>query len=122
MPFIEPREMDSGQPYPGWHGRTWQSETMTFVEYAVDAGAEIPPHDHPQEEVWLVIAGELQISIAGEARTVGAAGVAIVPAGATHSVRAVTEARAVITYHPARPGFTMRRRAARAARMEQSTS
>jgi quercetin dioxygenase-like cupin family protein len=55
-----------------------------------DAGP--PPHVHPWEEVYVVLAGELEVSIEGNAQVLKAGGVAHVPAGVKHAYRNVSEA------------------------------
>ena len=39
--------------------------------YTVDAGAWIHEHSHPNDEVWNVIDGRLEITIAGESKSSG---------------------------------------------------
>jgi quercetin dioxygenase-like cupin family protein len=52
-------ELPSRERLPGWHGRHFDSESMTFGRWEFEAGASIHEHRHPQEEVWLPIEGEL---------------------------------------------------------------
>jgi quercetin dioxygenase-like cupin family protein len=75
---------------------------MTFAHWDFDAGSDIHAHDHPQEEVWQVIEGQLEVTIGGETRIAGPGMVAIVPGGVTHSVRALTDGRAIVTDWPLR--------------------
>jgi quercetin dioxygenase-like cupin family protein len=55
-----------------------------------DAGP--PPHSHAWEEVYVVLSGELEVTVDGEAHRVGAGDIAHVPAGVTHAYRNVTDA------------------------------
>jgi quercetin dioxygenase-like cupin family protein len=55
-----------------------------------DAGP--PPHSHPWEEIYVILAGELEVIIDGESRHLKPGGVAHVPAGVVHGYRNVTEA------------------------------
>lgn len=86
----------------GWRGRTFNSPSMTFVQYEFDAGASIHEHAHPQEEVWQILEGELEISIGGETRRAGAGSIGIVRPGVLHSVRALTNGIAIVTDFPRR--------------------
>jgi unsaturated pyranuronate lyase len=52
-----------------------------------------------------VIEGELEVTIDGEARIARAGLVAIVPGNARHSVKALTDGKAIIADYPARRGF-----------------
>ena len=102
MPFIDTRALRSEEPLPGWKGRFLHSENMTFAYYSVTAGASIHEHAHPNEEVWHVIEGELEITIAGETRGVGPNCVALVPPNTSHAVRARTDGRAIVVDYPLR--------------------
>jgi len=78
---------------------------MTFAHYDFVRGASIHEHFHPQEEVYEVIEGELEVTIDGMARIVKPGVVAIVPGGVPHSVKALTNGRAIIVDYPLRPEF-----------------
>jgi quercetin dioxygenase-like cupin family protein len=102
MPFIDTRELKAGEPLPGWLGRYFHSENMTFAYYSIRAGASIHEHSHPNEEVWHVIEGELEVTIGGQTRVAGPGSAAIVPANTPHSVRALTDGRAIVVDWPLR--------------------
>jgi len=105
MPIVDTSALPVVERKPGWHGRYFNSPSMTFGHYVFDAGATIHDHHHPQEEVWHVIEGELEITIAGTAQTAGPGFVAIVPRDTPHAVRALTGGRAIVVDHPVREGF-----------------
>lgn len=105
MPFLDVGNLRVTERLPGWHGRYFHSLNMTFAHYDFMRGASIHEHFHPQEEVYEVIEGELELSIDGVAEIIRPGRVAIVPAGVRHSVRALTDGRAIIVDSPARPEF-----------------
>ena len=105
MPFLDTNSLPVIERLPGWHGRYFHSQNMTFAHYDFVRGASIHEHFHPQEEVYEVIEGELELTIDGVAQTIRPGVVAIVPAGARHSVKALTDGRAIIVDHPVRPEF-----------------
>ena len=102
MPFIDPAQMKSGEPLPGWKGRFWRSDSMSFAHYDFTAGASIHEHHHPNEEVWTVIEGRLEVTIDGETQVAGPGSIGIVPSDALHSVRALSDGRAIVANHPIR--------------------
>src|SRR5215813_1471531 len=102
MPFIDTAELQVKEPLPGWKGRYFHSDNLTFGYYAVDPGARIHEHFHPNEEIWHVIEGELEVTIAGETRFAGPGSVAIIPANTPHSVKAVSAGRAIVVDYPRR--------------------
>lgn len=90
---------------PGWYGRCFHSANMTFVYYRIDAGAAIHAHRHPQEEVWHVIEGELEVTVDGQTLIASSRSAAIVPSNADHAVRALVASSAIVVDHPRREGF-----------------
>ena len=105
MPFIAVEHMRNGEPLPGGKGRFWRSENMSFARYTIAAGAAIHEHHHPHEEVWIVIDGELDVSIDGVTQVAGPGSVAVVPPDVAHSVRARTSGTAIVANHPVRHDF-----------------
>jgi unsaturated pyranuronate lyase len=100
--FIETNQLSVKEPREGWKGRFFHSPNMTFAYYTVSAGASIHEHSHPNDEVWNVIDGQLEITIAGETQVAGPGYAAIVPPDTAHSVRALTDARAIVVDYPQR--------------------
>jgi quercetin dioxygenase-like cupin family protein len=90
---------------PGWRGRYFHSSNMTFAHYEFSRDSSIHEHFHPQEEVYEVIDGKLELSIDGVTQVVQSGLVAIVPSNARHSVRALTDGRAIIVDYPVRHDF-----------------
>lgn len=101
--FIEIDDMIRGTPLPGWHGRFFHSENMTFAHWDVVAGAaDLHEHSHLQEEVWNIIEGEMVLVIGGQSRTLGAGAAAVVPPNVLHSARVTGACRVIVTDYPLR--------------------
>ena len=105
MPFVDTSSLKVVERLPGWHGRYFHSANMTFAHYDFTRGASIHEHSHAQEEVYEVIEGELEMTIEGATQIARSGMVAIVPSNARHSVKALTDGRAIIVDSPARPEF-----------------
>ncbi len=105
MPFVDTSRLKIIERLPGWFGRYFHSASMTFAHYDFKRGASIHEHFHPQEEVYEVLAGELEITIEGEPRVARPGLVAIVPSNARHSIKALTDGRAIIVDYPLRREF-----------------
>ncbi len=105
MPFVDVSSLHTIERLPGWHGRYFHSPSMTFAHYDFARGSSIHEHFHPQEEVYEVIEGELEVTIDGVSQIVRDGLVAIVPGGVRHSVKALTDGRAIIVDYPLRPEF-----------------
>src|SRR6202035_5714694 len=96
MPFVDTSSLRVTERLPGWHGRYFHSPSMTFAHYDFVRGSSIHEHSHPEEEVYEVIEGELEVTIDGVTQIAGAGVVAIVPSTVRHSVKALTDGRAII--------------------------
>ena len=102
MPFIDPREMETSERLPGWKGRFWRSDSMSFSHYDVATGCSIHEHSHPNEEVWVIIEGRFEVTIGGETEVAGPGAVAVVPPDIAHSVRVLDGGVAIVANHPIR--------------------
>jgi len=65
LPFIDTSALEVIERLPGWYGRYFHSSSMTFAHYDFKRGSSIHEHFHPQEEVYEVIEGELELTIDG---------------------------------------------------------
>lgn len=105
MPFVDVGELRVVERLPGWKGRYFHSDHMTFAHYEFLKGSSIHEHFHPEEEVYEVLEGELELTIDGERQIARPGVVAIVPANHRHFVRALSDGRLIVVDHPARPDF-----------------
>src|ERR1019366_6033249 len=96
MPFVDTSSLRGIERLPGWFGRYFHSPSMTFAHYDFKRGSSIHEHFHPQEEDWNVIEGELEVTIDGVANIARTGVAAIVPGNVRHSVKALTDGRAII--------------------------
>jgi len=102
MPFVDTASLAVVERLPGWQGRYFHSCSMTFAHYDFKQGSFIHEHFHPQEEVYEVIEGQLEVTIDGATQVARAGLVAIVPSNVPHSVKALTDGRAIIVDYPLR--------------------
>lgn len=79
---IEPMELVEGLQFWPVYG----AKSLTnFVRFAPNTIA--PPHMHAEEQVVLILEGELELEMNGKVRTMGLGDVAIVPSWVKHSAR-----------------------------------
>jgi quercetin dioxygenase-like cupin family protein len=100
MTFVDTNKLPVFERLPGWRGRYFDSPSMTFAHYELDAGASIHEHSHPEEEVWQVIEGELEITIGGVTRRASRGSAGIVPPNMPHSVKAISDGKAIVVDYP----------------------
>jgi quercetin dioxygenase-like cupin family protein len=102
MPLVDVSKLNVIERLPGWHGRYFHSASMTFAHYDFKRGSSIHEHSHLQEEVYEVVEGELEMTIDGTVEIARPGLIAIVPSNARHSVKALTDGRAIIVDYPLR--------------------
>ena len=102
MAFVDTKKLKVIERRPGWHGRFFDSPSMSFAHYEFEEGAWIHEHAHDQEEVWHVIEGELEVTIRGVTKRAGPGAAAIVPANAMHKITALTAGKAIVVDYPLR--------------------
>jgi quercetin dioxygenase-like cupin family protein len=105
MSFVDTSKLGVIERLPDWYGRYFHSPNMTFAHYDFVRGSAIHEHFHPQEEVYEVIEGELDLSIDGATQIARAGMVGIVPSNVRHSVKALTDGRVIIVDYPLRRDF-----------------
>jgi quercetin dioxygenase-like cupin family protein len=102
VPFVDTSEIEPKQPLPGWTGRYFNSQNMTFAYYEFTAGSSIHEHAHDTDEVWHVIEGKLEVTIGGTTQLAEPGTAGVVPPNVRHSVTAKTDGRAIVVDHPKR--------------------
>jgi quercetin dioxygenase-like cupin family protein len=102
MAFIDTSKLPIVERLPGWRGRYFDSPSMTFAHYEFDAGSSIHEHFHPQEEVYHIIEGELELAIGGVSRRLGPGVVGVVPSNIPHAVKAISSGKVIIVDYPKR--------------------
>ena len=102
MPFVDTSALDVKELLPGWKGRFFHSENMTFAYYEFTAGSSIHEHQHDSDEVWHVVEGTLEVTIGGDTKVAGPGYAGVVPPNVRHSVTAKTDGRAIVVDHPKR--------------------
>lgn len=98
-------EMPEREVFPGFHGRFVHSDGMTFAWWRIDAGAEVPEHAHPHEQVVNVLEGELALTVAGEEHVLHAGDVVAIPGGVRHAARALGASRVLDVFSPVREDY-----------------
>ena len=105
MGFVTLDALDAREPMPGFRGRFIHTDSVTIVHWAVESGATLPAHSHPHEQVSSLLEGEFEMTIDGRTRQMRRGSVAVVPAHAVHSGRALTDCRFIDVFHPVREDY-----------------
>jgi quercetin dioxygenase-like cupin family protein len=105
MPFVDLSELNEREVVPGFHGKFVHSENMTTSFWRIEAGAELPEHAHPQEQVSVVVEGKFVMTLDGEKRELENGKVAVIPANMKHSGVALTDCTILDVFYPVREDY-----------------
>ena len=105
MPFVSLASLEPRRPVAGFVGRFVHSEAVTVAYWDVEAGAALPEHTHPHEQVANVLSGRFELSVDGESRILDEGEVAVIPPGVPHGGRALTACRILDVFHPVRDDY-----------------
>ncbi len=100
---------------PGYFVRFVHTENMTLSFLQVRAGAKLPEHDHPHEQVSMVQEGEFELTVAGNPIRLKPGEVLVIPSGVRHSGRAITNCRLMDVFNPVREDYRALSEKAKAA-------
>lgn len=105
MPFVDLRDVEAREIISGYRAVFAHSDGMTVAFWTIEAGAALPEHSHPHEQISSVLEGQFEMTVAGETQILEAGMVAVIPSGVAHSARALTACRVVDAFHPAREEY-----------------
>jgi quercetin dioxygenase-like cupin family protein len=87
---------------PGFDARLIHTERMTLSYVHCEAGAELPEHSHPNEQVVNVLSGELELIVEGERHVLKRGLVFVLPPDMPHSGVARTQCEVLDIFCPPR--------------------
>lgn len=81
-------QIGADSPHAGITRRVLTTSKATVTEYRFDAGATFPIHHHPEEQITLVLAGDIAFSVDGDSHALSAGAWSVVPGDVPHGVTA----------------------------------
>ena len=105
MPFYTLDDMAAVQAGDGIHRRSVNLDHLMLTFFDLDAGAIIPPHEHPHEQISFVVRGALRFTLEGETRVLRAGEGATVPSNASHEAVALEDTVVVDGWSPVRDDY-----------------
>lgn len=90
---------------PGMHARFIHSSSMTFALWRMEAGAKLPRHSHPHEQVVHMRSGELELTVDGVATLMTAGDVLVIPPDVPHEGTALTNVEVLDAFSPVREDY-----------------
>ena len=71
-------------PFPGFTLRVFAGERLLTACIRMEPGAVVPRHQHHNEQLGVVLEGEIDLTIGDETRRVGPGGAWVIPGNAPH--------------------------------------
>lgn len=105
MSFLKLKDFEEKEPVPGYKVRFIHSDNMTFAYWNIDAGAALPEHSHPHEQVANVIEGKFEFNLDGDKRVIEPGDVVTIPSNVKHAGKAVTDCRLIDVFYPVREDY-----------------
>jgi len=89
----------------GIKGKFVHSDNMTIVYWNIDAGAVMPDHAHPHEQIVNVLEGEFDLIVEGQTHQAKPGFIAVVPSNVKHGGKAKTNVRILDVFYPVREDY-----------------
>lgn len=105
MQHVQLSDIQWKEPASGFKARFVHSANMTFAFWDIAAGATLPEHAHPHEQVTTIIEGKFELSVEGDIQTLEPGSVLVIPSHAFHSGSAVTNCRIIDVFYPIREDY-----------------
>ena len=105
MPFITLADSEEREMVPGFRARFVHADRMTCSYLTIAVGAELPEHAHPHEQISSIIRGGFEMTIDGETQTIEPGSVVVIPSGAKHRGRALTDCYILDVFSPVREDY-----------------
>lgn len=80
-------------------------ENTLLTEFTLEKGADLPLHDHPQEQTGYLVAGHLLLTIGDAEHDVLPGGSWSIPGGVGHKATALQDCVAIEVFSPVRADY-----------------
>lgn len=89
-------------PLEGIARQTVHGQNQTLVRYIYQPGSVFPIHQHPEEQITIVLSGSIDFTVDGRPLTLSAGESALIPANIPHGA-SVTGSEVVVTLNTMSP-------------------
>lgn len=105
MPFIRLADITKRDMVPGFSARFVHTGFMTMSYWDTKAGASLPEHSHPHEQVTTIIRGTFELTVEGETQTIEPGAVVVIPPHAKHRGTSITDCYILDVFYPIREDY-----------------
>lgn len=104
-PVIYLDSLEYFSPFEGLKSKLIHTETQTFSFWEIEKDAELPRHQHVNEQVSIVTKGTLELTIGDETFQMTSGMVAVIPPNTDHQAKAITDVEVTDVFYPIREDF-----------------
>ena len=90
---------------PGYRVHFIHTDNLTIAYWDIDAGAPLPDHKHPHEQIANVTKGEFELTVGDETKRLVPGDVAIISPNTPHSGKAITDCQIIDVFYPVREDY-----------------
>lgn len=105
MPFTTFSFLPGKTVFPGITGHYVHLNKLTCGEVTLVAGADVPTHQHPHDQVTYVLSGRFEFTVGQEKLVMEPGTCAVIPGGTPHSGKALTVCRVLDVFSPVREDY-----------------
>ena len=105
MTFQHLDQIKAKELAPGCSAKLIHTDNMTVAHWRLEAGAEIPEHAHPHEQVANMIEGQFEFTVDGVTQVVGPGNIAVILPNVRHSGKALTACYMIDGFYPTREDY-----------------
>lgn len=93
---------------PGYLARYVHTGNVTIQYCTITAGAPMPAHAHPHEQVSTVVTGRFEMEVDGRTVVLEPGSALVIPPNVKHSGMPLTDCYIIDVFHPRREDFIAR--------------
>lgn len=98
-------DLEEEEILPGLRAKMIHGERMTLVYWNIDAGAPLPEHSHPHEQIVNLLSGAFELRVDGKSSVMREGMVYTIPSNAPHGGHALTDCRILDVFSPVREDY-----------------
>ena len=104
--FWNPEDIHPRELAPGVMAKIASGEKVMLSLVTLAPNAVVPMHAHPHEQMGMMVSGTLELTVAGETRTLSGNAIFLVPGGVSHKAAAGPQGAMVLeAFSPPREEF-----------------
>lgn len=103
--FITTKELPDFDLIQGFKAKMIHTDQLTVMHVRVKAGAALPEHHHPHEQITNIIAGEFEMTVDGVTQICKAGDVIVIAGNIPHSGKALTDCHIIDVFNPPREDY-----------------